>query len=85
VTLKIDSGVEALQEQAAKNTQSIEDVAGSTQAIISNVQLLQSQNAHISEAIEAGRLRMLHAAGPSFRGTLGLTFSLCRRTTPEDL
>ena len=68
MTLKIDSGVEALQEQVAKHSQSTQDMK-------SGVQALQRQTAEISEAMEQAKLRTSLAAIASSRGTLILTAS----------
>jgi hypothetical protein len=48
--MKIDSGVEALKEQGAKNTQLTQDMN-------SGVQALQEKTAGISDAIEQAKQR----------------------------
>jgi hypothetical protein len=78
LALKIDSGVEALQEQGAKHNQSTQDVK-------SGVQSLQRQTADISQAMEQAKLRASHVSGVSKRGKLILKPSLCRGTSSKDL
>jgi hypothetical protein len=76
--MKIDSGVEALQELGAKNIQS-------TQVIESGVQALQEKTAEIGEAIEQAKLRTSPCRQCLRRRVVILTDPICRRTSSKDL
>jgi hypothetical protein len=76
--MKIDSGVEALQELGAKNIQS-------AQVMESGVQALQEKTDEIGEAIEQAKLCTPPRRQCLRRRVVILTAPICRRTLSKDL